>query len=104
MNLSGILVVVTPERTPAAAQRLAALPGMEVYHTDAASGRIVVIQEAGSVAEEVDGLKRIKSLPWVILAEMVYHYFEEDSSLSLGPPPELDAMTGIQVPDQLKTT
>jgi nitrate reductase NapD len=37
-----------------------------------------VTQEAESVGAELEGLDRIKAIPNVILAEMVYHYFEDD--------------------------
>jgi nitrate reductase NapD len=85
MNLSGILVIVPPEQIEAATSRLNTLPGVEVHHTDPASGRMVVVQEAESVDEEVAGLSRIKALPGVMLAELVYHYFEE-------APPEWNAV------------
>lgn len=77
MNVSGILVVVPVEKMSRAADALNALPGVEVRHTDPATGRIVVTQEAPCVEEEMDGLRRIKAIPDVILAEMVQHYFEE---------------------------
>jgi nitrate reductase NapD len=62
----------------ASVEALEALPGVEVHHRDEASGRIVVTQEGETVDDEVNGLRRIKSLPNVILAEMVYHYLEQD--------------------------
>jgi len=65
----------------ASIEALGALPGVEVHHRDATSGRIVVTQEGETVDDEVDGLKRIKALPNVILAEMVYHYLEEDREI-----------------------
>ena len=78
MNVSGILVVVSPSELEAGIAALNGLPGVEVHHTDAATGRIVVTQEAETVNDEVDGLKRIKALPGVAMAEMVYHYLDED--------------------------
>lgn len=89
MNISGILVVVLPEHTRATIDRLQALPGIEVHHTDAATGRIVITQEAESITAEVDGLKRIRTLPDIILAEMSYHNFEEDAELLEAIPDEL---------------
>lgn len=84
LNISGILVVVPVDRLSGTIEALNALPGVEVHHTDEATGRIVVTQEAASVGAEVDGLLRIKALPHVILAEMVQHYFAGD------PPDEMD--------------
>lgn len=104
MNLSGILVIVPPETIGEGIARLQALPGVEVYHHDPENGRIVVVQEAKTIEDEVKGLKHIKSLPQVILAEMVYHYFAEDGQLVTKIPQELDDMEGLQhgvVPDYL---
>jgi nitrate reductase NapD len=90
MNISGILVIVSPQRVEPMTNQLNGLDGIDVHHIDAASGRIVITQEAESIKEEVDGLKRIQALPGVILAEMSYHSFEDDSELLHGIPAELD--------------
>lgn len=79
MNLSGILVISRPDRLEATVRNLKALPGVEVHLTDPSTGRIVLVQEAEDVCAEVDGLKAIQSLPNIVLAEMVYHYFEDDT-------------------------
>ncbi len=84
MNISAILVVVPVTEFDTAGDRLEALPGVEVRHTDPATGRLLVIQEAADVGAEVEGLKRIKALPGIILAEMVYHYFEDDPGIAAG--------------------
>ena len=80
MNLSGILVVVHPARTAAMAELLNALPGVEVHQQDPQTGRLILVQEAMDIDGEVEGLRRIQSLPGVAMAEMVYHYFEADDS------------------------
>lgn len=99
MNLSGILVVTKPEHMEAVVSGLADLPGVEVHHTDPASGRIIAVQEAPSIDDEVAGLKRIKGLPHVVLAEMAYHYFGDDPQSY--PPERLAALDGPAVPDFL---
>jgi nitrate reductase NapD len=81
VNISGILVIAPGERLGETIQRLNALPGVEVHHTDPNTGRIVVTQEAATVQDEVDGLKRIKALPHIVLAEMVHHHFEDSSEV-----------------------
>jgi nitrate reductase NapD len=91
MNISGILVVVAPERVEAMVTQLNQMDGIDVHHIDAATGRIVITQEAESISDEVDGLKRIRALPGIILAEMSYHNFEDDAELLEGIPAELDA-------------
>ncbi|MGB7931664.1 MAG: chaperone NapD [Gammaproteobacteria bacterium] len=95
MNVSGILVVVPPEHVAASMDTLSHLNGVEVHHCDTETGRIIVTQEAESIQAEVDGLKRIKALPHVILAEMAYHCFEEDGDLLGSVPPELDELEGM---------
>ncbi len=85
MNVSGILVVARPSQLAEVKARLEGLPGVEVHHVEEASGRIVVVQEAESVDQEVAALSRLKALKGVMLAEMVYHFFDET-------PPEWDAV------------
>ena len=86
MNLSGVVVVAAPGRLEEVVAALPGLPGVEVYHTDAAASRVVVVQEAPSIDDEVDGLTRIRSLPGVASASMVYHYFADEAARA-GPPP-----------------
>ena len=95
MNISGILVVVPPERREQAVLELAALPGVDVHHTDPATGRIVITQEGETSGAEVDGLKRIKALQYVVLAEMVHHRFEDSSEIIDAIPSELEEDDGL---------
>jgi nitrate reductase NapD len=81
MNLSAILVLARPERLEACAATLSALQGVEVHHRDPDGGRLIITQEAETVSDEVDGFRRIQAQPDVIVAELVYHWFEEDESL-----------------------
>ena len=105
MNLSGILVVAKPEWMDAVVRQLNELAGVEVHQTDAATGRIIAILEAADIHAEIDGLKRIKTLPHVILAEMVCHYIAEDEKVyDEQLPPELQAQggEGLCVPSYLQ--
>ena len=105
MNISGILVITTPEQTGNISEQLQNLAGVDVHYADAATGRIVVTQEAESIRAEIDGLKRIRALPHIILAEMSYHNFEEDRELIDAIPDDLDDETPdtVRVPDYLNT-
>lgn len=94
MNLSGVLVVAKPEWVEQVVASLQRLPGVEVHQTDAETGRIVVVQEAADIHAELDALKRIKAVPHVIMAEMVYHYIAEDDKVYDQLPPELQADAG----------
>lgn len=95
MNLSGIAVSVRPQSFDETVIRLEELSGVEVHYQDAASARVVVVQEADSVDAEVEGLKQIKAIPGVVVAELVYHYFADDQSMDPQSPPEFDAASGI---------
>lgn len=89
MNISGILVVAKPERQADVVGALAGLQGVEVHQVDEASGRIIAIQEAEDIHAEIDGVKRIKALLHVVMAEMVYHYIADDDKIYEAIPPEL---------------
>ncbi len=79
MNLSGILVTAVPARVAEVCAALNALPGLEVRQTDAATGRIVVVQEAAEVSDEMDGFMRIRALPDVLNVDLVCHYFGDET-------------------------
>jgi nitrate reductase NapD len=95
MNISGILVIVSPERVESMVDHLNGMDGIDVHHIEAATGRIVITQEAESIKDEVDGLKRIRALPGIILAEMSYHNFEDDKELVDAIPADLDDPANI---------
>ena len=95
VNISGILVIVTPERVDSMVEHLNGLEGIDVHHIEAATGRIVITQEATTIKDEVDGLKRIRALPGIILAEMSYHNFEDDNELIDAIPADLDDEANI---------
>jgi nitrate reductase NapD len=90
VNLSGILVVTKPDYQGQVVAALNALEGVEVHQVDEASGRIVAVQEAEDIHAEIAGVKRIKALPHVITAEMVYHYLAEDGRSYEALPHELE--------------
>ena len=97
MNLSGILIISTASKIDVLIETLNTMPGVEVHHIDRKSNKLIVVQEAESIHNEVDGLKKIKKLPGIILAEMVYHYIADDDSLAPEKiPDDLDEYTGLQ--------
>jgi len=95
-------VAALPEHVAEVAQSLSALQGLEVFQADVASGKLVVVQEAASVGEEVEGFKRIRAVPNVIAADLVQHYFEEDKELIHAIPDGLDDLEGVRVPSELQ--
>lgn len=104
MNLSGVAVTTTSDCLPDVARALAQLPGVEVFRTDAASGRIVAVIEAESVAAEVDAFKRIQALPHVVSADLVYHYFGDAEPDSEPTPASLEAALAQLAPQLTPTT
>ena len=107
MNLSGILVVATPESQGQVVESLNALEGVEVHQVEESTGRIIAVQEAADIHEEINGLKRIKAVPHVIMAEMVYHYIADDKRAYDALPPELeeqqDGFGACEVPAYLNS-
>jgi periplasmic nitrate reductase NapD len=103
MNLSGILVIVTPEWVETVVTELNAMEGVEVHQTDPVTGRIIVVQEATDIHAEIEGVKRIKAMPHVVMADMVYHYFADDARAYDAMPAELTEDTQVCVPDYLNT-
>jgi nitrate reductase NapAB chaperone NapD len=55
---------------------LQTVPGVEVHHHDAATGRIVVTQETEATADPEREMKRLQELPDVVRVDLVYHYVE----------------------------
>ena len=97
MNLSGILIITTPSEIDTLVETLNAMPDVEVHHIDRDNSKLIVVQEAESVHNEVDGLKKIKKLPGIVLAEMVYHYLADGESITPEEiPDDLDEYTGLQ--------
>lgn len=94
MNLSGILVMALPENLPQVVSELNALPGVEVHQQDPL-GRLVVVLEADKVRAETEGLRRIQAVPGVLMAEMVFHYFEDDDEVLAELPPEIAVLPGL---------
>lgn len=90
MNLSGIVVAVSPGKLDEGIAALNSFSNIEIHQTDAASNQIVVVQEAENVNLEIEGLKKIKSLPMVTYAEMVYHYLADDTEINVIPDEVLD--------------
>jgi len=95
MNLSGIAVSMSPQDYAETVTRIEGLSGVEVHYRDPAGARVVLVQEAETVDAEVEGLKQIKAIPGVVVAELVYHYFADDPNLDDPASTEFDEASGI---------
>lgn len=80
MNLSGLVVTANPAHLPELITLLATLPGVEVAQSDAATGRVVVVQEAPDVGAEVATFGRIRALPHVINVDLVCHCLDDEAA------------------------
>lgn len=89
MNLSGILVVARPDAFDACVAALRALDDVDVRYADRDTSRIVAVQSAAGIDAEATGFARVRALPGVLSADLVYHYFGDthvddfDRSLAL---------------------
>jgi len=80
MNISSILVTTSQTHFESTVVALTTIEGLQVHYLDEDSSRIIVTQEAENVSQEMEGLQRIKSLPHVVMAEMVMHVCEEETT------------------------
>ena len=74
MHISGILVRTSPAEVRACVDRLVALEHVDVDRFDESSGRVVIVQESGTRAQQEEGLRRIQAVPGVASAELICHF------------------------------
>lgn len=79
MHYSGLLVLTKPDSAKDCVNELTRVPGVSVHATDDATGRIIAVLETETVEEQEEGLRKAQQLPHVITAELVYHYFGDES-------------------------
>ena len=84
MHYSGILVVVRTGTVGESTQRLESLSGVEVHYAYPAQDRLIVVQETESVEGQQSGLRKIQSLPDVVMAELVYHQVDDSETQTAG--------------------
>ncbi len=98
MNLSSLIVKVSPENIKKAAAALSQSGLCEIHFKDALKGTIVVTIEGKDTGEEMDKMKAIEKLPHVLGAALVYAYggAELDEAIQ-----KIVSRTGNTVPDSL---
>jgi nitrate reductase NapAB chaperone NapD len=74
MNLSGIVVHVQPVCPLALRGRLADLSGMEIHAVREDGGMVISVEDRPETAP-ADLLERVRNLPDVFSAAMMYSYF-----------------------------
>jgi nitrate reductase NapAB chaperone NapD len=86
LHFSGILVATSPARMANCIRELESLPGVEVHHSYPSQGRLILVQETSTLAEQEQSLRRIQDHPEVLMAEPVYHCAEETDPGAPGEP------------------
>jgi nitrate reductase NapD len=77
MNISGVMVQTLPENREKVAKRLAQLEGVEIHASE--DNKIVATIEDVSSNDEVTAIGDLLEMPGIIAANMIYHYFEEET-------------------------
>lgn len=78
MNISSIVINTLPDNIDRLLNIIEANPDICEYHLHDDKGRIIVTIEAPGVEEEVAKLQLIQSFPYVISAQMVFSYSEDE--------------------------
>jgi nitrate reductase NapD len=78
MNISGIVVHASPDKTDSVRAQLEKIPGVEV-HAASVEGKMVVTIEKPSDREITDIFDEIGKTAGVLSTAMVYHHFEPDT-------------------------
>lgn len=79
-HYSGVLVVTRDNALSSCAVAVDALPGAEVHMRHPETARLVVVLEGDSVDRHEELLQKIRSIPGVLLASLVYHYVDDNRS------------------------
>ncbi len=82
MNVSSIVVKTAPEKTGEVVAGINSLEFCEVHFHDK-KGRVVATIEGETIHEQMENLKRIQAIPFVISAYLMYSYCEDELSDSI---------------------
>lgn len=85
MHYSGLLVRCDPDTIDACRDELTACPGVDIFTSDAGTGRIVIVLETRTLEEQETGLQHVQALRTVRTAELVYHYFGDTEVVCSDP-------------------
>jgi nitrate reductase NapD len=77
-HYSGVLVVTESGAVDRCADAVDALEGVEVHLRHHETARLVAVLEGDSVAAHEQHLDRIRAVPQVLMASLVYHYVDEN--------------------------
>jgi len=95
MNVSSIVVKTDPEKMQDVMSNINAIELCEVHFNDD-EGKIVVTIEGENIDEQIDRMKKIQKIPFVVSANLSYSYTEEEAAAGLDK-----IMASGNVPDDL---
>jgi nitrate reductase NapD len=99
MNVSSLVVKVSPENMEPALEALSRSGLCEVHFHDRQKGTVVVTIEGNDVGEEMEKMKAIEKLPPVLGAALVYAYSEAELDAAVN---KIASRAGGPVPEELK--
>ena len=73
MNVSSIVVKTTPENMNTVMAEINSLDFCEVHFHDK-QGRIIVTIEGESIHDQIEIMKRVQNMPFVLQADLMYAY------------------------------
>ena len=77
MNVSGIVARTTPEHMEEVISGINEIDFCEVHFHDG-EGKIIVTIEGESIYDQMENMKRIKGIPFVLNANLIYSYCEDE--------------------------
>ncbi len=77
MNVSSIVVKTLPENMESVISSINEIDLCEVHFSNA-EGKIVVTIEGDSIQEQMESMKSIQGMPFVISANLAYSYCEDE--------------------------
>jgi len=75
-SIAGVVIRSRLAEVSQVAVCLAGLPGVDVHHVEASTGRVVITVETDGHDDDEARLERVRHEPGVLSAELVYHYVE----------------------------
>ncbi len=82
MNVSSIVVKTLPENMECVIGSINEIDLCEVHFSDA-EGKIVVTIEGDSIHEQMESMKCIQGMPFVVSANLAYSYCEDELAAAL---------------------
>ncbi len=82
MNVSSIVVKTLPENMESVISSINEIDLCEVHFSNA-EGKIVVTIEGNSIQEQMESMKSIQGMPFVVSANLAYSYCEDELAEAL---------------------